>query len=86
MTLLESIQESLNRSGYAHLRKEQWTPKEVASFCQDNGLHSEETSYHYTVRRNGTSGTKTDWDQIAKDRADKRLKAAVAKKKKENTK
>jgi hypothetical protein len=76
----------LEKFGYAHLPKDQWALEEVASLCRQNSLHSEETSYHYTVRRNGTSGSKTDWDQIAKDRADKRFKAAVAKKKKENTK
>ena len=80
---LDSIFQSLNTLGYTHLKKEETSPEEVGILCASNGLVSEETSYHFVIRRAGNHGSKTDWDRIRKERDEKRLKAAVAKKKKE---
>ena len=83
MRTLDSILDSLDRSGYAHLKKTETSAEEAEVLCALNGFTKEDTSYHYVLRRNGNHGSKTDWDQISKDRAEKRLRAATAKKKKE---
>lgn len=83
MRTLDSILDSLDRFGYAHLKKTETSPDDVEVLCSLNGFTKEETSYHYVLRRSGDRGSKTDWDRISKERAEKRMKAAVAKKKKE---
>lgn len=83
MRTISEIEESLERSGYALLRKENSPLQEVDRLCHWYELTKEETSYHYVLRKSGDRGSKTDWDQLSKERAEKRLKAAVAKKKKE---
>ena len=83
MRSVESLRESIEKFGCAVLRKETTTSEEMLKIAEEGGFDWSVTAFHYVLKNKGDHGSQTDWERIRKERDEKKLKAAVAKKKKE---
>lgn len=80
-----SLTTALERSGYCHCSPE--TPKRLLDqFMEQHGLSVVPGEWQFTITlvpATGVRGSGTDWEALRKANADKRLKAAAAKKRRQ---
>jgi hypothetical protein len=79
-----SIQDSLDRHGYAWLKRTEYTEDGARTLCEAQGWRlGDLTGYHIGIEpTDGIRGFQRDWEAIRQERAKKRLRAATKKKEK----
>lgn len=85
MRSIESIQESHQKWGYAHLKRSEYSREEVEKSCRESGWKlTGESCYHFTVEPSEAPAVSgTDWEEVRKNQFNRRQKLAAARKKKE---